>query len=1158
MSGRNFTSRASKANDDLRRLDRHEGEDNLEWAERAFVELSLRVENSAAVTWLLLVGGADTVHVRLRFAQSPIRRGRTPGHFSHVAIVDGTELAQRQSSAEAIGASTGLFEVSLDPGEALGYPPETNGVRATRLERYRDPASFPNIALLYVPAPWPEVRRAIREFKRQPDVVNEAELITAWLSYVWGVKDLSNPLRHGLGIPSAVFVESVIASVWRDLTPGLASSATSPEAIWQGVRWWYDLPADFATVAVPYVGSDREAPLPPGGRFAGNHRLVRESDDNDRDTDEVESDPGHYESHGARRSAPHPAPVPLTSSGAGDGESANDPPSDATETKSGKLSPSRDVVCRVARSMRATWSELTRADAFTPRPSDSPGFELSVAKYFEETGTELAAFECAGAGDGVPNPSRPRSTVAAQESDALLKILRNAHRRCSSQKLFRQFTTRAGIAKDLKEGAAKILNAFDRRLEVVPPSAEIAAEAASNRARTSSDVKRGLKKLEEQWKTNIQPLKTKIKQLQNAKRKLNKDTEISKKKVGRLNDELERENRKATSLRKRHGNVNDSRVQESDKQKPLNEELLAVEHHIKEIRAQHDKEAAQLAKLEYKQKFDSQEIEILERAAEWTDSFAQSRVNEVRKWINAAERLELGAQDVGAMISIADAIKYVRANPELAVAAGLLAAGAFSLILQVPAFVLAYSLDAARPWLTVDLTPSISHGVASSLGASLLAFTYFSGSFAQARQDAMSRIDEVLGPVAAGSSVSRPNRSRAGRPYAGWLLGLVVIVATWCIQSLSSDSTPERYLVSAAWAKGDPECLCGHRIALTGGRSALVELPRNACGVAYGNQVTAFSGIRKAVNVMYIAIEGYLVSSVQNVVAGAKGSQSYNGDYVPSEQQATSLGAATSTGANALYIFETSSIFGAGLAAESHSCGKVSDTAALAMALRDHAQALDRGAVATNGHAAALHPHATAASELTQGLLQHGASLNAHAVALVKIAEPVAQQGKSFDTMASALEKNAGAIQGLATPIVSHAGSAERLAVAVTRHAETLERDERLPPVAGQQSEPKPAVDVVCINSDLRSANPDKANEIAIAAKLLDHCVGKHAARRFPLWPFGRALDGQCDDEEKGLRDILEKLEQGPAGKALVARCREDATGSAQDADLRLVEGGES
>ncbi len=45
-------------------------------------------------------------------------------------------------------------------------------------------------------------------------------------------------IDDGIGLPSSAFVETVFAMANFELTPGLSSASSCPEAIWQSAKWW--------------------------------------------------------------------------------------------------------------------------------------------------------------------------------------------------------------------------------------------------------------------------------------------------------------------------------------------------------------------------------------------------------------------------------------------------------------------------------------------------------------------------------------------------------------------------------------------------------------------------------------------------------------------------------------------------------------------------------------------------------------------------------------------------------------------------------------------------------------------------------------------------------------------------------------------------------
>ena len=192
---------------------------------------------------LLLVGGCDLTHFRLRVAQCHVRDDMAPSFWSHVGIL----------CEDAAGL--GLYEVALDPPAGFQQMPKTNGVQRVSVARYENTSRFPNVALLRFPisklgddqaepegAPGPtrsQIVRGIDRIRTGRGVLDIPALILPWLGFVWGAGMPTNPLVGGTGIPGAVFAEAAFAAVGVELTPGLSTRSSCPEAIWQAARWWY-------------------------------------------------------------------------------------------------------------------------------------------------------------------------------------------------------------------------------------------------------------------------------------------------------------------------------------------------------------------------------------------------------------------------------------------------------------------------------------------------------------------------------------------------------------------------------------------------------------------------------------------------------------------------------------------------------------------------------------------------------------------------------------------------------------------------------------------------------------------------------------------------------------------------------------------------------
>ena len=63
-------------------------------------------------------------------------------------------------------------------------------------------------------------------------------LLLPWLGFVWGAGSTANPLLDGFGVPSAVLVETAFGMAEVEITPGLATASSCPEAIYQAAKWW--------------------------------------------------------------------------------------------------------------------------------------------------------------------------------------------------------------------------------------------------------------------------------------------------------------------------------------------------------------------------------------------------------------------------------------------------------------------------------------------------------------------------------------------------------------------------------------------------------------------------------------------------------------------------------------------------------------------------------------------------------------------------------------------------------------------------------------------------------------------------------------------------------------------------------------------------------
>jgi hypothetical protein len=181
------------------------------------------LEATGAGEGIILLGGSSLAHFRVRVAQSHLRRDLFPSFWSLTGILqgDGTFLS-----------------VPLELRGSASDVPARNAVELCRLSEYDDPELFPNIALLHFADGAEAIAGAADRVRAQRAVIDLPSLVVAWLGFVWGAGHAGNPLLDGKGLPCAAFVEATHGLAGIELTPGLASTSSCPEAIWQSVKWW--------------------------------------------------------------------------------------------------------------------------------------------------------------------------------------------------------------------------------------------------------------------------------------------------------------------------------------------------------------------------------------------------------------------------------------------------------------------------------------------------------------------------------------------------------------------------------------------------------------------------------------------------------------------------------------------------------------------------------------------------------------------------------------------------------------------------------------------------------------------------------------------------------------------------------------------------------
>jgi hypothetical protein len=183
---------------------------------------------------VILIGGSSLADFRIRVAQSSKRDDMLPSFWSLAGILcgDGTFA----SVPLDLGARSPL--PARKRNDDVSAIPAVNGVRTCSLDEIDDPKHFPNIAVIRFAKIELDMSKSIKGVRNNRSIIDLPSLILPWLGFIWGTAGSANPLMNGNGLPSSAFVETVFAMEDIELTPGLSSASSCPEAIWQSAKWW--------------------------------------------------------------------------------------------------------------------------------------------------------------------------------------------------------------------------------------------------------------------------------------------------------------------------------------------------------------------------------------------------------------------------------------------------------------------------------------------------------------------------------------------------------------------------------------------------------------------------------------------------------------------------------------------------------------------------------------------------------------------------------------------------------------------------------------------------------------------------------------------------------------------------------------------------------
>jgi len=193
---------------------------------------------------VVLAGGTGLEHFRLRVAQSHLRHDMLPSFWSLAGVV---------ASANSMWTVT----LAVDDVSAV---PAANAIRRVNFREIDDVTRFPNIAVLRFAEPAAAIVGNVKRLMTQRIAIDLPTMILPWLAFVWSAGTKRNPILEGEGLPSAVLVQTAFGMSGIELAPGLASSSSCPEAIWQSAIWWHDYYQKTADVRGAQVATDETRP----------------------------------------------------------------------------------------------------------------------------------------------------------------------------------------------------------------------------------------------------------------------------------------------------------------------------------------------------------------------------------------------------------------------------------------------------------------------------------------------------------------------------------------------------------------------------------------------------------------------------------------------------------------------------------------------------------------------------------------------------------------------------------------------------------------------------------------------------------------------------------------------------------------------------------
>lgn len=219
--------------------------DNLDFFEYSLREMAANGIGHGGLMAIGLLGQRDLPGHMLRTAQSFLRWDQRPSLWSHAFLLTedtSRRLLKKRGKVHPLG-SLPTAEVALHSRTGEFPPPERNGVTKGRLGLYADAKVDANAALLAIQMSRSEVEAvAARAEDPNHDRIRYDlwSSLGVWQGYLWAQGERPNPLREGVPIFSASYVEMVYEAAGIDLAPGASEQNSAPEHLWNAALWWHD------------------------------------------------------------------------------------------------------------------------------------------------------------------------------------------------------------------------------------------------------------------------------------------------------------------------------------------------------------------------------------------------------------------------------------------------------------------------------------------------------------------------------------------------------------------------------------------------------------------------------------------------------------------------------------------------------------------------------------------------------------------------------------------------------------------------------------------------------------------------------------------------------------------------------------------------------